>query len=180
MIPARPISRGDWIEGQTTRWRVQNGCTKDQSVIPALDDIGLLPPGVWECTLAEAEAVFATTPHRRELWKGLLQFLADEVEPHTPVPVWIDGSFTRRKDHPLDIDVVVDFSGLPEAVAMPMAVSLYLRNSKLKATYNVDAYPRHPEIANDFAEFFQYAGSKAAAEFQIDSKHPKGILKVQL
>gem|GEM_PF-5855367 len=63
---------------------------------------------------------------------------------------------------------------------MPMAVSLYLRNSKLKATYNVDAYPRHPEIANDFAEFFQYAGSKAAAEFQIDSKHPKGILKVQL
>jgi predicted nucleotidyltransferase len=159
---------------------VQNGCTKDQGVIPALDDIGLLPPGVWECTLAEAEEVFATTPHRRELWKGFLQFLADEVEPHTPVPIWIDGSFTRRKDHPSDIDVVVDFSDLPEAVAMPMAVSLYLRNSKLKAAYKVDAYPRHPEIANDFAAFFQYAGSKAAAEFQIDSKHPKGILRVQL
>lgn len=149
-------------------------------MIPALDEVGLLPVGVWECTLAEAEEVFATTPHRRELWDGLIRFLAAEVEPHAPLPVWIDGSFTRRKDHPADIDVVVDFSGIPGDVAMPLAISLYRRNAQLKQAYKVDAYPRHPEIPNDFAAYFQYAGSKAAAEFQIETTHPKGILKVQI
>jgi len=146
--------------------------------IPALDENGLLPPGVWNCTLPEAEAAFCNTPRRRELWKGLQSFLDAEVRPHGNLPVWIDGSFTRRKDYPDDIDVVVDLSEWPAADAFPIILSLYQRRPSIKATYQIDAFPRHPVIPNDLSVFFQYAGPKAAAEFHVDEKQLKGILRV--
>lgn len=149
-------------------------------MIPDLDGNGMLPPGVWDCTLDEVAARFATSPHRRNLWMGLLRFLDAEVRPYGTLPVWIDGGFTRRRELPEDIDVTVDFSVMPSATGMPLAISLYLRNPQNKAVYHVDAYPRHPDIPNDFAAYFQYAGPKAAAEFQIDPKQPKGILRVQI
>lgn len=148
-------------------------------MIPKLDENGLLPPGIWDCTLTEVASRFATNPHRRDLWMGLLRFLDAEVRPHGVLPVWIDGGFTRRREMPEDIDVTVDFSALPSGIAMPLAISLYTRNSQIKSAYHVDAYPRHPDVPNDFAVFFQYVGPKAAAEFQIDPKQPKGILRVQ-
>ncbi|WP_434213232.1 DUF6932 family protein [[Pseudomonas] boreopolis] len=146
--------------------------------IPALDEKGLLPPGVWNCTLSEAEAVFCSNPRRRELWTGLQQFLDAEVRPHGNLPVWIDGSFTRRKDHPNDIDVVVDFSECQAADAIQIAISLYLRNTAIKATYHIDAYPRHPAIPQDLSAYFQYAGPKVAAELHVDERQRKGILRV--
>lgn len=146
--------------------------------IPALDEHGLLPAGVWNCTLSEAEAAFCDTPRRRELWTHLQSFLDAEVRPLGNVPVWIDGSFTRRKDYPHDIDIVVDLSAWPVAEALPIIFSLYSRRPSIKATYQIDAFPRHPEIPNDLTEFFQYVGPKAAAEFHIDQKRRKGILRV--
>ncbi len=146
--------------------------------IPALDENGMLPPGVWDCTLPEAEAAFCNSPLRRELWNGLQSFLDAEVRPHSKLSVWIDGSFTRNKDYPSDIDVVVDFSEWPLADALPIMLPLYRRNPSIKATYKVDAYPRHPELPGDLSEYFQYVGPKAAAEFHINEKQRKGILRV--
>lgn len=149
------------------------------AVIPALDDYGLLPPGVWDCTLAEVAERFATNPHRQDLWGGLLRFLENEVLPLGTFPVWIDGSFTRSKPYPEDIDAVVDLSGLEPAEAWPVIGNIMTRQVALKEAYHVDAWARHPELPNDLAVFFQYAGPKVAAEIRVDVKQAKGILRVQ-
>lgn len=148
--------------------------------VPKLDDYGLLPPGVWDCTLDEIAARFATNEHRRGLWSGLLAFLASEYRPSGLVcPVWIDGSFTRSKLLPEDIDVVLDLSALAVGDAFAVALSLHLHHDSIHLEYHVDAYARHPDIPRDLAAFFQYAGPKCAAELQIDERRPKGILRVQ-
>lgn len=148
-------------------------------MIPELDELGLLPPGIWDCTLAEVEAVFSTNPHRNSLWHGLHRFLAVEVAPLGAFPLFIDGSFTRRKNYPEDIDVVLDVGRLNEADALPMALSFWQRRQALKAAYHVDCWVRHPAFPQDLSEYFQYAGPKVAAELQVDTRHPKGILRVQ-
>lgn len=145
-----------------------------------MDDNGLLPPGVWNCSLAEVSERFATTPHRQGLWDGLLKFLEDEVRPLGSLPVWIDGSFTRAKPFPEDIDVVLDFSAADLTKAAYHIVSFRARHDELKERYHVDVWTRHPAIENDLVAFFQYAGEKCAAELRVDRKHPKGILRVQL
>ncbi|HEY4582614.1 MAG TPA: hypothetical protein VIG88_07095 [Lysobacter sp.] len=128
--------------------------------------------------MSQAEAALCTSPRRRELWVGLQLFLDVEVRPHGNLPVWIDGSFTRRKDYPDDIDVVVDFSGCTATDVIQTALSLYVRNQSIKAAYQIDAYPRHPALPQDLSEFFQYAGPKVAAELHLDAKQRKGILRV--
>lgn len=148
--------------------------------IPPLDDNGLLPPGVWDCSLSEICERFATTPHRKGLWDGLLQFLEAEVRPLGSLSVWIDGSFTRAKPSPEDIDVVLDFSAADLAAVAYHILSFRVRHDELKERYHVDVWTRHPAVENDLAAFFQYAGEKCAAELRVDRKHPKGILRVQL
>lgn len=145
-----------------------------------MDDNGLLPPGVWDCSLSEICERFATTPHRKGLWDGLLQFLEAEVRPLGSLSVWIDGSFTRAKPFPEDIDVVLDFSAADLAAVAYHILSFRVRHDELKERYHVDVWPRHPAVENDLAAFFQYAGVKCAAELRVDRKHPKGILRVQL
>lgn len=148
-------------------------------MIPALDANGLLPPGVWDCTLAEIAQRFAYNDHRRQLWVGFLAFLEVEYRPHRlPCPVFVAGSFTRHTPLPSDVDVVVDMNHLPGATAMPIGMSWRIRSAAIKRDYHVDIWPRHPEVPTDLAAFFQYVGDKAAAELQLQPKDPKGILRV--
>lgn len=148
--------------------------------IPAQDEFGLLPPGVWDCTLEQIEDRFVTNDHRRSLWEGLQQFLADEYYPSgLGFPIWIDGSFTRGKPLPEDIDIVLDLDGMPPEQAFPVALAWRSRHNEIKTKYHIDLWTKHPLMPVDLAAYFQYAGPKAAAEFKIDSRHPKGILRVK-
>ncbi len=69
----------------------------------------MLPPGVYDCTLAEIKQVFASagaTAHRRDIYDALLSCfgepqLADFVE-----HALVDGSFVTNKVDPRDVDVV--------------------------------------------------------------------------
>lgn len=148
--------------------------------IPELDANGLLPAGQWDCTLTEAEAAFCLNPHRRALWEGLQRFIEAEVKPLGSLTLWLDGSFTRSKAHPEDIDVVIDLSTWEPALALAEAISLRLRHDAMKVQYHVDAWARHPFLPQDLAAFFQYAGDKCAAELRIDKFQAKGILRVQV
>lgn len=79
---------------------------------------------------------------------------------------------------PNDIDVVVDISHIPVDKTMP-AVLLHLQNTSNKQNFYVDFWLKHPQLAeNDLVGFFQYTGLKAGAELNLDSKKPKGILRV--
>jgi hypothetical protein len=148
-------------------------------MIPQLDGLGLIPEGIWDCTLAEIENRFCWNDHRRCLWGGFKSFISD-VYSHcaTGMPIWVDGSFTRSKPLPEDIDLVIDFSSQAiDRVAATM-LSLRKRAGAFKTNYHVDVWVRHPEWPVDLAEFFQYVGDKAAAELNLQPKDTKGILRV--
>lgn len=148
--------------------------------IPAFDDHGLLPPGIWDCTLGEIEDAFCWNDHRRGILDGLNRFLVREWTPLSiACPLFIDGSFVRKKPLPDDIDVVLDLSNITAIEPLALAIALRIRRDELKATYNVDVWAKHPRLPSDLFAFFQYIGDKAAAELHLDSKHPKGILRIQ-
>lgn len=148
--------------------------------IPTFDELGLLPVGVWDCTLDEIAGALCWNEHRRTLLAGFTNFLEDIYRPAAlAVPLWIDGSFTRSKLMPEDIDVVIDLGSLEAGSALPEALRWRMRHSEIKARYHVDLWPRHPDLPRDLAAYFQYVGPKAAAELMLDEKHPKGILRMQ-
>lgn len=148
-------------------------------MIPQLDAKGLLPIGVWDCSLEDISDRFAFNDHRRALWDGFRRFLNDARWPHSLVaPIWIDGSYCRSKAMPSDIDVVIDLSDRHPLEVEEAALRLRFRHAEIKARYHVDLWVRHPALPNDLAAFFQYVGDKAAAELQLQPKDPKGILRV--
>lgn len=149
-------------------------------MIPELDQHGLLPAGIHDCTLDEISAAFCWNPHRQALFERLMRFLVSEWRPlGLPCPLFVDGSFTRNKPLPEDIDVVMDLSVLNDDSDVLRGLSVWFRHSEIKSTYNLDVWPRHPRIPNDLAAFFQYLGEKASAELRLPIKHPKGILRIR-
>ena len=148
--------------------------------IPNLDMHGLLPVGVHECHMDEIENNFCWNAHRTQIFQGLKNFIVQQWLPlGIQAPFWINGSFTRRKDMPEDIDLVADVSHLPIKEMLPV-ILLQHANVTNKSTYYVDFWFKHPMLPNDLTNFFQYTGLKAGAELGLDAKHLKGILKVTL
>lgn len=148
--------------------------------IPDLDKHGLLPQGCHDCSWDEVRAFFCWNAHRTALLDKAHDFFSQVWAPlNIAAPIWVDGSFTRKKEIPEDIDVVVDLSHLSNAEAMP-GLTLWMQRNALnfKSAYSIDFWVRHPLIPNDLTQFFRYAGTKAAAETGLDIKHPKGILRV--
>lgn len=146
--------------------------------IPPLDSYGLLPQGIFDCSLTEIQGIFCPNTHRLSLFDGLMNFLNTEWYPHRiAAPILIDGSFVRGKLSPEDIDVVFDMTGHSDQ-SLVIALGLWFRHDELKQHYNVDVWVRHPKIPNNLVSFFQYIGDKAAAELRLTPKHPKGILRI--
>jgi hypothetical protein len=79
--------------------------------IPELNQDGLLPPGIHECTLDELEARFdggGFGEHRRYfLIRNLRTFLAEVRKVKFIAWVAVDGSFVTAKETPGDIDIVL-------------------------------------------------------------------------
>lgn len=148
--------------------------------IPQFDHHGLLPEGIWDCTLDEIELIFCMNAHRQDIFDGLKRFLNTEWLPHgIEASILIDGSFVRNKQFPADVDIVIDISSSNDPQVLSLAMALRLRHSELKRNYNVDLWVKHPLIPNDLVAFFQYVGVKAAAELSLVPTDPKGILRIQ-
>lgn len=148
-------------------------------MIPQLDRHGLIPPGVWDCTLQEIEQRFVFNDHRATLWAGFIDFLrAEGGSIPAGATMLVDGSFCRNKPMPSDIDVVVDLTPIPADVSLQLMMELRFRHDELKNRYHVDLWSQHPLLPHNFIDYFQYIGDKAAIELQLHPKMPKGILKV--
>ena len=81
-----------------------------EKMIPALDEGGLLPEGIHDGTLAEAEAHFGKfqgSDRRVQLWRGFVEFLREAKTSGLVEMVLLDGSFVTAKPTPNDIDLVV-------------------------------------------------------------------------
>jgi hypothetical protein len=91
--------------------------------IPPLNEHGLLPAGLHDCTLAEILEAFGQNrwvvdeasethrevlcPRRRQLFARLEIFLNDLRRVGLPVVVLVNGSFVTAKPDPNDVDLVV-------------------------------------------------------------------------
>jgi hypothetical protein len=146
--------------------------------IPPLDPIGLLPPGIHDCTLAEIQRVFCGSARRIKLFGQLNRFIQNEL-PHIPgATIYVDGSFVRSKPDPDDVDLILDLSLGSQTQAESNFFKTCAARERWKSSYHVDVYPYHPDLPKNLVSYFQYVGIKAAAELNIPSQHPKGILRL--
>lgn len=148
-------------------------------MIPEFDAHGLLPAGEHPCTLIDLNGIFCWNMHRTSLYTKLCEFIRVEWHDRLETPIFVDGSFVRKKDQPEDIDVVIDVSAESDEVVVGRALMLhYIQRNRIKEQYSVDLWIRHPALPYDLVQFFQYIGIKACAELSLPPVHPKGILRI--
>jgi hypothetical protein len=78
--------------------------------IPELNTEGLLPEGVYDCTLDEIGARFGRfqmTDRRIWLFEKLRELVEEERQAGLAIELFVDGSFVNDKPEPNDIDLVI-------------------------------------------------------------------------
>ncbi len=145
--------------------------------IPQLQDNGLLPSGVHECSFDDIALSFAWNQHRKQLFDSFLVFVKSELRPKFPDPIFFDGSFVTDKPSPDDTDVVLDLKDAPDERKWRGLQFMHEHQPRIKLLYGVHFWVNLPG-ANDFAAFFQYVGVKTARAKGIHPRQTKGILRI--
>ena len=147
--------------------------------IPVLNQNGLLPRGVHDCTLEEISDFFTANQHRRRLFRNLVDCLELEVRPLFVQPIFVDGSFVTDKDVPEDVDIVLDLRGAADEQKWRGLTFMNQKQRLLLHKYNVHFWINFdtPQ-SSDFSVFFQYIGIKTARMKNLDPRHMKGILRI--
>ncbi len=145
-------------------------------MIPALEN-GLLPEGIWDCTLTEIETTFSTSPHRAILFERLRQFF-NEHSALPSAPVFVDGSYVTNKQTPSDIDICVDLDALPEADRAGWQRIFYAERSILKSQ-GIDFWFRSPDFPEDVSETeFPRIKAVEAERLGLPKQTRKGFLRL--
>jgi hypothetical protein len=78
--------------------------------MPAIIDGGVLPEGIYDCTLVEVRGMFAASGERARLLDRFNQFVErlGEFIPDTRVTLYLDGSFITTWEGCRDIDVIIE------------------------------------------------------------------------
>ena len=146
--------------------------------IPDLDEHGLLPVGIHDCSVEELRAMFGWNEHRQRLIFCFAQFLMLEVRNMFDQPVYADGSFVTDKEHPNDIDVVLDLRDADDAKQSQGLEFWSEHQVCIKCRYHVDFWINLPD-RGDFADYFQYIRTETARFKGLDHRHRKGILRIR-
>jgi hypothetical protein len=147
-------------------------------MIPLLTDLGspspwpVLPAGVYDASLAEIAARFASTPHRQWLFAGFERAVA-ALRVAGCQTIYLDGSFTTGKPHPDDFDGCWDHAGMDFAQLDPVLQTFVNKREAQKKKYFGEMFPAFGEAEPglSFLSFFQ---------IEKFSGLPKGILRVSL
>jgi hypothetical protein len=149
--------------------------------IPPLDRRGLLPEGIYEASIDDVKARFATSDYRIALFNDFLLFINNEVG-SLNIPTFMAGSFLSDKLLPNDIEITM-YVTLDDLKSLDGKKILQLgsksEHDRFKLKYRIDFYISL-EGANDFTLFFQYVGEKTANAKGIDTKDKRGIIRVLL
>lgn len=143
---------------------------------------GILPEGIHECSLVDAEQMLVKDGRRRDLWQKLTNFI-NWIRPMSIFQyIYIDGSFLTDKPDPNDIDLVLEFTQNNSCNLATIDPKVF-NHMYLVSTFSLDVYfsPTFvPSNYNDFRDFFQYIGVKEGFSRGLNPKDKKGILKVAL
>lgn len=146
--------------------------------IPDLNDAGLLPEGIHDCTLAEIGARFGRfqSSDRRVRLFGQLRVLVDEERrAGVAVALIVDGSFVTGKPEPGDIDLVIVLpEGYNFAAELPPFIYQAVSKAGLQRRYRFDVFivDEHSLEYQRRVDFFQQVRDEPARR--------KGILRVEL
>jgi hypothetical protein len=146
--------------------------------IPIFTECGILPAGVHDCTLAEAEAFLAINEPRSAIWNGLQGFFRWTGPLPAPTSFLIDGSYVTDKATPNDVDVVVDLTGCSNIEFQAWNQIWASHREYAKVNFSVDFYPAVAGIGNDFSAFFQYVRIDEALQRGMSPDVRKGILRL--
>ncbi len=145
--------------------------------IPQLQQNGLLPTGVHDCSFDDIRATFTWNQHRQQLFDNFLIFVKAELRPAFPDPLYFDGSFITDKVTPDDTDVVLDLTNAPDARKWQGLQFMKDHQDRIKILYGVHFWVNLPGL-KDFAAFFQYVGVKTAHIKGLHPRQTKGILRI--
>jgi hypothetical protein len=79
-------------------------------MIPAFNEHGCLPEGIYDCTMDEAAqrfGVFQSSARRPQLWDKFIEFMREAESCELIDAVLLNGSFVTAENEPNDIDLVV-------------------------------------------------------------------------
>ena len=146
--------------------------------IPALNQDGLLPVGIHDCTLDEIKARFGNfqvTDQRPHLLAKLESFLAEVRAAGLVRSILVDGSFVTTKPDPSDIDLILVVAA-DHDFAADLSPAAYNALSKRRV------YRRHgfdllvarddSEELGRYVRFFQ--------QIRFEPGRAKGILRLKL
>jgi len=146
--------------------------------IPDLNAQGLLPPGLYDCTLEEVRDKFGRfkgTERRQSLFEKLSAFIHEATQTGMVKSIIIDGSFVTGKDSPADIDLVLEMqlAHNPGTDLRPFEYNV-LSKRVVKRLYGFDLFLAGSE-SKALAEWVEY--------FHQVKEQPgirKGILRMNL
>lgn len=148
--------------------------------IPQFTEFGILPAGVHECSLHEAEVFLSTNEPRSTIWQGLAGFLEWAEALPNPSAILLDGSYVTDKIAPNDVDVVVDLTGCADDEMQIWTAMWAAHRAYVKDVFSVDFYPAVAGVGNDFSAFFQYVRIDEALRRGMSPDLRKGILRLAL
>ncbi|MDD5241974.1 MAG: hypothetical protein PHG47_09710 [Sulfuricella sp.] len=130
-------------------------------MIPAFDSLGsspwlVLPPGIHAASLAEVEIAFSTTPHRKELFAGLVA-AAKNLADAGCQSLYLDGSYVTGKPRPGDFDACWEPAGVDPALLDPVFLDFSNKRQNQKNKYKGEFFPFGASAAPgvSFIDFFQ-------------------------
>lgn len=150
--------------------------------LPSITAEGLLPPGVHECSLEEAQAKFGYGNNRSTLWSKLLDYLDRVREAGIFSAVLIDGSFITASEDVCDIDVALvieEFS--PDQTATLKMFTSEQVVQEFKEDFSVVSHVSTPlPFGENYFEWFQNVRPEYAWQHGGPERARKGILLVRL
>jgi hypothetical protein len=147
-------------------------------MIPAFNDYGCLPEGIYDCTIDEAADRFGTfqrTGRRPQLWNKFIQFMREVKACGLVNAVLVDGSFATAKTEPNDIDLVLILSPQHD-FSMEFQPNAYnvLSKRRVHRRFGFDLLVARAdsEEYRRYVEFFQ--------QVRLEPERKKGILRIWL
>jgi predicted nucleotidyltransferase len=129
--------------------------------IPNFNEQGLLPPGIYDCSLEEIGERFGTfqsTDLRPRLYEKLQAFLQQVRSTNLVIVVIVNGSFVTGKADPNDIDLIIVLPSSHDlrAELAPMAYNV-LSKWRVSRQYGFDILVAREDAIEytQYVEFFQ-------------------------
>jgi hypothetical protein len=147
-------------------------------VIPPFNEQGLLPNGIYDCTIDEAAerfGAFQSSDRRPQLWARFAEFMREVTACGLIEAVLVDGSFVTAISNPNDIDLVLVVSaGYDFSTDLSPMVYNLLAQHRVRRRFGFDIV-----VVKNGSENL----AQAVAFFQQVKQRPgvmKGILRIKL